>query len=229
MKLTVKAVCLSTLTLQSQAFVPFVHPTLTQHSVRYDPSTTLFATNEKGVREELKEKSLSITAEDEIKYGSTNPDEIIDLSSPSSTSGDEQSAADMEYSSLLKTSFLKKMERLTKPRAYPLFLAEKGAILAEQVIDSVFHSKEKRVVASTEKKERLVILGTGWGAAAFLKDIDMDKYDVTVVSPRNHFLFTPMLAGASVGTVEFRSITESIRQVCSRSVFEKRIVQRRVL
>lgn len=228
MKFTVKVVFLSILTLQSQALVPFVKPSLTQHSVRYDSSTTLFATNEKGVREELKEKSLSISVEDEIKYGSTNPDEVIDLSSPSSTSGEEQSPADMEYSSLLKTSFLKKMERLTKPRAYPLFLAEKGAILAEQVIDSVFHSKEKRMVTRTEKKERLVILGTGWGAAAFLKDIDMDKYDVTVVSPRNHFLFTPMLAGASVGTVEFRSITESIRQVCSSSVFEKRIVQRRV-
>ena len=38
-------------------------------------------------------------------------------------------------------------------------------------------------------------------------------YDVTVVSPRNHFLFTPMLAASAVGTVEFRSITEPIRNV----------------
>jgi len=34
-----------------------------------------------------------------------------------------------------------------------------------------------------------------------------------VISPRNHFVFTPMLAGASVGTVEYRSITEPIREV----------------
>jgi NADH dehydrogenase FAD-containing subunit len=46
-----------------------------------------------------------------------------------------------------------------------------------------------------------------------LKDIDTSMYDVTVVSPRNYFLFTPMLAGSSVGTVEFRSITEPIREV----------------
>ena len=44
-----------------------------------------------------------------------------------------------------------------------------------------------------------------------MKSIDADAYDVTVVSPRNYFVFTPMLAGAATGTVEMRSITESIR------------------
>ena len=34
---------------------------------------------------------------------------------------------------------------------------------------------------------------------------------VVVVSPVNHFVFTPMLASASVGTVEYRSMTEPIR------------------
>ena len=35
--------------------------------------------------------------------------------------------------------------------------------------------------------------------------------EVTVVSPRNYFLFTPMLAGAALGTLEPRSIIEPIR------------------
>jgi len=61
--------------------------------------------------------------------------------------------------------------------------------------------------------EKVVVLGTGWGAASFLKDADTDAFDVTVVSPRNFFLFTPMLAGSSVGTVEYRSITEPIRLI----------------
>jgi hypothetical protein len=65
----------------------------------------------------------------------------------------------------------------------------------------------------TDVKERIVILGTGWGAAALLKEIDINKFDVTVISPRNYFLFTPMLAGAAVGTVDFRSITEPVRQI----------------
>jgi NADH dehydrogenase FAD-containing subunit len=42
----------------------------------------------------------------------------------------------------------------------------------------------------------------GWGAASFLRNINTDKYDVTVISPRNSLVFAPMLACASVGTVE---------------------------
>lgn len=41
--------------------------------------------------------------------------------------------------------------------------------------------------------------------------VDSDKYEVIYVSPRNYFVFTPMLAAASVGTVDVRSITEPIR------------------
>lgn len=32
------------------------------------------------------------------------------------------------------------------------------------------------------------------------------------VSPRNHFLFTPLLASTAVGTLEFRAITEPVRR-----------------
>jgi len=39
----------------------------------------------------------------------------------------------------------------------------------------------------------------------------METNDVLIVSPRNYFVFTPMLAAASVGTVEYRSILEHIR------------------
>lgn len=58
------------------------------------------------------------------------------------------------------------------------------------------------------KRPRVVVLGTGWGAHAFLSSIDATKYEVVVVSPRNFMLFTPMLAASAVGTVEYRSITE---------------------
>ena len=57
---------------------------------------------------------------------------------------------------------------------------------------------------STRKRERLVILGTGWGSYSVLKTIDKTKFDVIVVSPRNHFLFTPLLCSTTVGTLEFR-------------------------
>lgn len=60
-------------------------------------------------------------------------------------------------------------------------------------------------------KPRLVILGTGFGGFSLLKKIDLELMDVAVVSPRNHFLFTPLLPSTTVGTIEFRSIIEPIR------------------
>lgn len=62
-------------------------------------------------------------------------------------------------------------------------------------------------------KKRLVILGSGFGAFSCLKQIDEKLFDVIVVSPRNHFLFTPLLASTTVGTIEFRSIIEPIRNL----------------
>ncbi|EKX34558.1 hypothetical protein GUITHDRAFT_98053 [Guillardia theta CCMP2712] len=62
-----------------------------------------------------------------------------------------------------------------------------------------------------ERKPRVVIAGSGWGAHAMLKIIDTSVLDVVCVSPRSYFIFTPMLASASVGTVEYRSITEPMR------------------
>lgn len=63
----------------------------------------------------------------------------------------------------------------------------------------------------TVTKPSVVVLGSGWGAHALIKVLDCDLYDVTVISPRNAFAFTPMLAAASVGTVEFRSLLEPVR------------------
>lgn len=60
-------------------------------------------------------------------------------------------------------------------------------------------------------KPRLVVLGTGFGALSLLKDLSPSRYAVTVISPRNHFLFTPLLPSATVGTIEFLSIAEPIR------------------
>ena len=64
---------------------------------------------------------------------------------------------------------------------------------------------------AASSRQQLVILGTGWGGFALLKNIDKRKYDVIVVSPRNHFLFTPLLPSTTVGTLEFRSIIDPIR------------------
>jgi NADH:ubiquinone reductase (non-electrogenic) len=64
---------------------------------------------------------------------------------------------------------------------------------------------------SNTRRETVVILGSGWGSYSVLKSINKEKFDVIVVSPRNHFLFTPLLASTTVGTLEFRSIIEPVR------------------
>lgn len=112
----------------------------------------------------------------------------------------------------------KKLERLIKTRPYPLFLMEKGVEIVEDIVDGLFknnnNNKEQTTPSSQlQEREKIVVLGTGWGAAAYLKNINNDLYDVTIVSPRNYFVFTPMLAGASVGSVDYRSITEPIREI----------------
>jgi NADH:ubiquinone reductase (non-electrogenic) len=63
------------------------------------------------------------------------------------------------------------------------------------------------------EKPRLVILGTGWAAARVARDLDVSKYDLTVISPRNHMVFTPLLASTTVGTLDFRSVTVSLRNI----------------
>lgn len=47
---------------------------------------------------------------------------------------------------------------------------------------------------------------TGVYLTTTAREINKDKYAVTVVSPRNHFLFTPLLPSTAVGTLEFRLV-----------------------
>jgi NADH:ubiquinone reductase (non-electrogenic) len=68
--------------------------------------------------------------------------------------------------------------------------------------------------------KKLVILGTGFAAFSFLKKVKRNYFDITVVSPRNHFLFTPLLPSTTVGTIEFRSIIEPIRNIKNIKFFQ---------
>eukprot|EP01116_Phalansterium_solitarium_P009846 TRINITY_DN24184_c0_g1_i1.p1 TRINITY_DN24184_c0_g1~~TRINITY_DN24184_c0_g1_i1.p1 ORF type:complete len:509 (+),score=37.08 TRINITY_DN24184_c0_g1_i1:38-1528(+) len=79
------------------------------------------------------------------------------------------------------------------------------------------HGHDVAAEEKRQRKERLVILGTGWAAMKFLKYLDTDRFDVSVVSPRNYFLFTPLLPSACVGTLDFRSIVDPVRKHCYRA------------
>ncbi len=84
------------------------------------------------------------------------------------------------------------------------------------IIQALLDDDENENAEEKKQKPRLVILGSGWGSVALLKQLNPDDYHVTVISPKNYFLFTPMLPSATVGTLEFRSLVEPIRRVLSR-------------
>ncbi|KAI1624608.1 NADH dehydrogenase [Exophiala viscosa] len=88
----------------------------------------------------------------------------------------------------------------------------KNLPIAEVLVDD----EDCEPMREQKDKPKLVILGTGWGSVAMLKELVPGDYHVTVVSPTNYFLFTPMLPSATVGTLEFRSLTEPIRRIVSR-------------
>lgn len=71
-----------------------------------------------------------------------------------------------------------------------------------------------------------------------MKNLDTENYNVVVISPRNYFLFTPLLPSCTTGTIEHRSIMEPIRNFlrhkkasvkyyeaeCTKIDYEKKVV-----
>ncbi|PSK55363.1 External alternative NAD(P)H-ubiquinone oxidoreductase B1, mitochondrial [Elsinoe australis] len=69
----------------------------------------------------------------------------------------------------------------------------------------------KQLDESRKGRERIVILGSGWAGYPLSRSLDHSKYQVIIVSPRSYFVFTPLLASTSVGTLEFRNALEPVR------------------
>lgn len=84
------------------------------------------------------------------------------------------------------------------------------------IMDVLLDDNDTKEMSAQKEKPRLVVLGGGWGGVALLKELNPDDYHVTVISPNNYFLFTPMLPSATVGTLELRSLVEPIRRILTR-------------
>mmetsp|Transcript_2738 Transcript_2738/g.4409 ORF Transcript_2738/g.4409 Transcript_2738/m.4409 type:complete len:476 (+) Transcript_2738:3-1430(+) len=105
-----------------------------------------------------------------------------------------------------------------------------GAVVAGgyYAVDAALHPRPAREIVQDlllkgsdlkNRKERIVVLGTGWGAVACMAKLDPFKYEIVCVSPRNYFVMTPLLPSVTVGTVEPRTVVESIRNVCPHVKF----------
>ena len=84
------------------------------------------------------------------------------------------------------------------------------------IVEYMLDDDDQEDMHCQKHKPKLVILGTGWGSVGLLKQLNPGDYHVTVVSPSNHFLFTPMLPSATVGTLELRSLVEPVRKIVKK-------------
>jgi NADH dehydrogenase FAD-containing subunit len=50
------------------------------------------------------------------------------------------------------------------------------------------------------------------------RDAENGEYELTVVSPRSYFLYTPLLPSAAAGSVQERSIVEPVRNLLKGQV-----------
>lgn len=94
-----------------------------------------------------------------------------------------------------------------------LFVCSGGGLVAYAEANPV---NGAQIINSSEvdsKKKKVVVLGTGWAGTSFLRNLKDPSYEVSVVSPRNYFAFTPLLPSVTCGTVEARSIVEPIRNI----------------
>lgn len=58
---------------------------------------------------------------------------------------------------------------------------------------------------------KLVIIGSGWAGFYIAEKIDLNKYDVTTISPRRTSAYTPLLASAACGVFNFYLAEDSVR------------------
>lgn len=58
-----------------------------------------------------------------------------------------------------------------------------------------------------------MVLGSGWAGYALARTLSPSKTSRILISPRSHFVFTPLLASSSVGTLEFRAVIEPVRRL----------------
>ncbi|KYQ89249.1 pyridine nucleotide-disulfide oxidoreductase [Tieghemostelium lacteum] len=155
-----------------------------------------------------------------LKYSNNeNLGKLFYSTSPSTSTGDQNNSSNNNNNNTGKQK--KKMNRFVFWGGLGL-AAWSTAYFADLIInddlDSIPDRFRTRLPESKrDDRPRVVILGTGWASLTFLRKLHTDEFNVTIVSPRNYFLFTPLLVGGTTGTLEVRSIIEPVRKYCQRA------------
>ena len=68
-------------------------------------------------------------------------------------------------------------------------------------------------------REKVIVLGSGWGRYTFSRQLSEKLHSCTIVSPRSYFVFTPLLTETAAGNLDFSSIVEQLRDPKSKIDF----------
>lgn len=95
-------------------------------------------------------------------------------------------------------------------RGHALVFYNPGAVAGRRTFATpARHSKA--VYSSDTNKERVIILGSGWGGYTFSRKVSPESYSPVIISPRSYFVFTPLLTDTASGSLDFSSIVEPVR------------------
>jgi hypothetical protein len=112
---------------------------------------------------------------------------------------------------LFNMTMMATMNFMLTNRAPPLLLRQSPSSILLRHLTSTHHHYPPS--NTPETKPRVIILGSGWAGYTLASRLSKSHYDVRVISPANHFLFTPLLPSTAVGTLEFRAIQEPVRTI----------------
>jgi NADH dehydrogenase len=73
--------------------------------------------------------------------------------------------------------------------------------------------------SSDDQRERVVILGSGWGGYTISRRLSPKLYSPIIISPRSYFVFTPLLTDAASGSLDFSNIVEPVRDAHAKIDF----------
>ncbi|OIW04370.1 hypothetical protein TanjilG_32562 [Lupinus angustifolius] len=110
---------------------------------------------------------------------------------------------------------LSKFSTITKPprKTHPFHHFPPLTFLSHHFTTTTTNNHGGLEPTKPHEKPRVVVLGTGWAGCRLMKGLDPKIYDIVCVSPRNHMVFTPLLASTCVGTLEFRTVAEPVTRI----------------
>ncbi|OXV06843.1 hypothetical protein Egran_05390 [Elaphomyces granulatus] len=77
----------------------------------------------------------------------------------------------------------------------------------------------------TSAREKVIVLGSGWGGYTFSRRLSEKLHSCAIVSPRSYFVFTPLLTETAAGNLDFSSIVEQLRDSKSKVDFTQAVAR----